>query len=61
MKQKIKLNSCWCDREGKKFTVIQTAILNGNIWVNYQNKKGKQFSCFEEAFISRFTENLNSN
>lgn len=61
VKQQIKLNSCWCDREGKKFTVLQTAILNDNIWIQYRNEQGREFSCYEESFISRFTENLNLN
>ena len=61
MNQQIKLNSCWCDGEGRKFTVLQTAILNDNIWIHYRNEQGREFSCFQESFISRFTENSNSN
>ncbi len=57
--QTIKQGSNWHDGSGKIFTVIHTIVLDGNSWVHYRNQHGEEFSCFEEAFLSRFREDAN--
>jgi hypothetical protein len=57
--QKVKQGSNWHDGVGKTFTVIHTIVIDGNNWVHYRNQQGEEFSCFEEAFVSRFREDAN--
>lgn len=57
--QKVKQGSNWHDGSGKTFTVIHTIVIDENSWVHYRNQQGEEFSCFEEAFVSRFREDAN--
>ena len=56
----IKNGSKWSGSDGKVFIVIGTMIVEGKSWVYYrsENQKDhmpKEFSCYEESFLSRFT------
>ena len=51
--------SNWDGGDGRVFTVIHRVELEGKIWIHYRNQQGEEFSCYEEAFLSRFRENAN--
>jgi hypothetical protein len=51
--------STWSGTDGKKFRVLHTMELEGNIWVHYcsEGKEPPQeFSCYVESFLQRFRE-----
>jgi hypothetical protein len=59
----IKDGSVWTSSDRTKFIVIHTVELEGKTWVHYRlhdTKKPalecKEYSCYEESFVSRFTE-----
>jgi hypothetical protein len=52
----VKTGSKWAGADYKEFTVLARVELSGNIWVHYRNNQGQEFSCYEDAFKSRFTE-----
>lgn len=49
----------WDGGEGRVFTVLHRVELEGKVWIHYRNQDGEEFSCYEEAFVSRFRENVN--
>ena len=56
----IKQGTRWCSGQGKVFVVINTANIEGHDWVYYRmeqpvNDQPKEFSCYQESFLSRFT------
>lgn len=57
--QEVKVGSNWIGTERDVFTVIHRVELNSHIWIHYRNQKGQEFSCYEEAFLTRFRENTN--
>jgi hypothetical protein len=61
----IKNGSIWASSDRTKFIVIHTIELDGKNWVHYRlhdpSKAAlecKEYSCYEESFVSRFTESL---
>lgn len=56
----IKLDSIWRSSDSTEFVVISvTECQDGHTWVHYRNAQGQEFSCYEESFLQRFTENVN--
>ncbi len=55
----VKEGSTWSAYDREMFTVIHRVEVDGNIWIHYRNQKGQEFSCYEEAFLSRFKEDSN--
>jgi hypothetical protein len=59
----IKKGSRWQGSEGKMFRVIDTVNIEGKSWVYYrlenQEIEPREFSCYEESFVARFTEIVN--
>ncbi len=54
---KIKVNSIWQDANMNSFKVLEIKTLMGKQWVFYKNiKNEKTYSCYSEAFVSRFFE-----
>lgn len=56
----IKQGTRWWSGQGKVFVVINTANIEGHDWVYYRmeqpvNDQPKEFSCYQESFLSRFT------
>jgi len=55
----VKEGSRWWSAEGKKFHVIHRIELEGHIWIHYiseDKENPKEYSCYEESFLSRFTQ-----
>ena len=57
----IKSGSKWSDSNGKVFRVVHRIELDGKIWIHYLKENAKEhenreFSCYEESFLARFTE-----
>lgn len=55
----IKVDSSWSDGMGKKFHIIKVAELDGYLWIHYKQDRiveHKEFSCYLESFLERFTE-----
>ena len=57
----IKQGSTWEGSDGKVFVVISTTNIDGEDWVYYRTEKPQdhmpnEFSCYEESFLSRFTQ-----
>jgi hypothetical protein len=56
----IKKGSKWTGNEGKIFCVIETVEIDGKKWVYYRSEDaGREFSCFEEGFLARFSPYTN--
>jgi hypothetical protein len=55
----IKEHTIWLGADQAEFTVLHTIELDGHRWVHYRDNKGKEYSCYEDAFKQRFTENVN--
>ncbi len=52
----VKPQTNWSSSEGRVFTVLHVIRdEHGNDWVHYRNQDGKEFSCYQESFLSRFT------
>jgi hypothetical protein len=52
----VKPGSKWTGSGREEFVVLSRVELDGNIWVHYRNNRGQEFSCYEDAFKSRFTQ-----
>lgn len=53
----VKTNTIWTSSDMTKFIVSKVQKKSGKIWIFYHllNDKNKKFSCFEEAFLHRFS------
>ena len=54
----IKEGSRWSSSDGKIFHVIHRVEIEGNIWIHYileAQEDSKEFSCYEESFLIRFS------
>ena len=52
---KIKIGSMWQGND-KKFTVVALQEQDSKTWIYYRNiRDQKEYSCYLEAFLSRFT------
>lgn len=54
----VKEGSTWRGSDFQIFTVIHRVVIEGKTWIHYRNNKGQEFSCYEEAFVQRFTESV---
>jgi hypothetical protein len=56
----IQNNSLWSSAAGSRFLVLNTYTDGEDIkWVHYRQfdcDECREFSCYQEAFLSRFTE-----
>lgn len=56
----IRNNSLWSSAAGSRFLVLNTYTDGEDIkWVHYRQfdcDECREFSCYQEAFLSRFTE-----
>ena len=58
----IKAGSKWAGTDGgNKFRVIQVVELDGHTWIHYIKENApedanREYSCYEESFLSRFRE-----
>lgn len=55
----IKEGSRWNDGKGITFRVMHVVELEGHIWIHYINDslpedKNREYSCYQESFLSRF-------
>ena len=42
------------------FRVLHTVELDGHMWIHYrQDSSAKEYSCYLESFLSRFSETVN--
>ena len=56
----IKNGSRWSGSNGKVYHVLHVVELEGHTWVHYiletkEQDINKEFSCYQESFLSRFT------
>jgi len=57
----VKVGSKWVGNENNTFRVIQVIELEGHTWVHYIKENApeelnREYSCYEESFLSRFRE-----
>ena len=59
----LKIGSKWSGGEGRTFRVISVTEIDGKTWVFYRaensDSEPREFSCFQESFLSRFTPMVN--
>lgn len=56
----IKDGSKWISTDHKEFYVLSTVELEGHLWVHYKSvKEEKEYSCYAESFLARFSEIVN--
>lgn len=54
---KVNIGTIWTDGYRKDFRVINVVELQGKIWVHYiKETTGQEYSCYQESFVSRFSE-----
>lgn len=58
----VQVGSIWRTSEDSRFMVINVVEAEGHTWVHYREHKMKkptseckEFSCYEESFVHRFT------
>jgi hypothetical protein len=59
----VKEGTRWMSADGKAFHVIHRIELDGQIWIHYieENKENcREYSCYEDSFLSRFTPHINA-
>lgn len=59
----IERGSLWKSSDGRTFQVITEATVEGKEWIHYRRidseiEEPKEFSCYKESFLSRFTRFL---
>lgn len=57
----IKSGSKWSGNEETIFRVIQVVELDGHTWIHYIKENApedsnREYSCYEESFLSKFRE-----
>lgn len=57
----IKNGSRWSGNDGRVFVVINTTNVDGHDWVYYRSEQPvdnlpKEFSCYTESFLNRFSK-----
>jgi hypothetical protein len=55
----VKEGTKWGSADGKVFHVIHRVEVDGKIWIHYEQdncKECREFSCYEESFLLRFTQ-----
>ena len=57
----VKQGAKYGSANGAIFRVIDRVELDGNVWIHYHKEdakdyENKEFSCYEESFLARFTE-----
>jgi hypothetical protein len=58
----VNIGSKWKSSDSVEFVVISRVEIDGNIWVHYRKENTsppQEFSCFEQAFLARFTPFVN--
>lgn len=60
----IKQGDKYSSVNGAIFRVIDRVALDGNIWIHYlkenaKDNENKEFSCYEDSFLARFTKSPN--
>ena len=59
----IKMGSKWTSGDGKTFCVLSTVEIEGKKWVYYRlensDQEPREFSCYEDSFLARFTPYTN--
>jgi hypothetical protein len=54
----VKEGSKWWAGDGKVFHVLHRIELEGHVWIHYileDSKDPREFSCYEESFLARFS------
>ena len=55
--KKVKIGSKWWGSNNQHFVVTNISNDNTNTWIHYKELNStKEFSCYLESFLSRFTE-----
>jgi hypothetical protein len=57
--QTIKLGSKWLGNDRKAFDVLAVVERDGHVWVHYRDQQGREYSCYQESFLLRFSEHVN--
>jgi hypothetical protein len=59
--EKVAAGSIWVGSNSReKFVVITVSEVDGHTWVHYRTEKtNKEYSCYIESFLQRFTEHVN--
>lgn len=54
---KVKVGERWLSGSDRKsFTVIAVLEQDGKTWIHYRDDFAKQYSCWEESFLHRFSK-----
>lgn len=61
---KVEPGSTWVGSDYTKFQVIDVIDIEGNTWVYYRkynstSNECREFSCYIESFLNRFTRDVN--
>jgi len=59
----IKEGSRWSGNDRKTFIVLAEVYTDEAVWIHYREETGqpdpREYSCYRESFLSRFTPNAN--
>lgn len=59
MQETIEKGSIWSGNSGVQFQVIDQVVIEDQTWIHYRlvsSDEPKEFSCFKESFLERFTQ-----
>jgi len=60
----IKEGTRWSGTDRKTFLVLHEVEVDGHVWVHYRDEQSdnpREYSCYKESFLSRFTPDANQN
>lgn len=60
----LKPGARWSSTNGKQFCIMSVVEVDGHTWVHYREdcpvqEECREFSCYAESFVERFTPNVN--
>lgn len=57
--QTVKEGSSWTTGSDRTvFTVLHRIEIEGHWWIHYRDQNATEYSCYEEAFVTRFFEKI---
>jgi hypothetical protein len=60
-KEQVKVGSIWTTAERLEFKVNDVKNVEDQIWIHYSKlSTAQEYSCLQEAFVSRFQEKVNN-
>lgn len=54
----VNVGEKWMSNTLKVFRVLSRVENDGQVWIHYRDDSGREYSCWEESFVHRFSKDL---